>query len=79
MSIDPTDGCTFWYTQEYYLVTGGNWETRIASFTFPDCSSRSTTATRHDAPPRQFSTREPPSPARGDGGSSAVREVMSTG
>ena len=38
MSIDPTDGCTFWYTQEYYLATGGNWQTQIASFKFPGCS-----------------------------------------
>ncbi len=38
MSIDPTDHCTFWYTQEYYLATGGDWQTRIASFKFPGCS-----------------------------------------
>jgi len=38
MSIDPTDGCTFWYTQEYYLTTGGDWQTQIASFKFPSCS-----------------------------------------
>jgi hypothetical protein len=38
MSLDPTDSCTFWYTQEYYLVTGGDWQTRIASFKFPNCS-----------------------------------------
>jgi hypothetical protein len=38
MSIDPNDGCTFWYTTEYYLATGGDWQTRIASFKFPSCS-----------------------------------------
>lgn len=38
MSIDPTNGCTFWYTQEYYSTTGVDWQTRIASFTFPGCS-----------------------------------------
>lgn len=33
MTIDPSDGSTFWYTQEY--STGGwNWETQIASFSF---------------------------------------------
>src|SRR5262249_18712724 len=31
MSIDP-DGCTFWYTQEYYATTGLDWQTRIGSF-----------------------------------------------
>jgi hypothetical protein len=38
MSIDPTNQCTFWYTQEYYLVNGGDWQTQIAAFTFPNCS-----------------------------------------
>ncbi len=38
MSLDPTDHCTFWYTQEYYTTTGGDWQTRIAAFKFPGCS-----------------------------------------
>lgn len=38
MSLDPDNRCTFWYTTEYYKVTGGDWQTRIASFTFPNCS-----------------------------------------
>jgi len=38
MSIDPVDDCTFWYTNEYFPVTGkGNWHTRIASLRFPAC------------------------------------------
>jgi hypothetical protein len=37
MSIDPDDDCTFWYTTEYYSVTGTNWQTRIGSFKFPSC------------------------------------------
>ena len=38
MTIDPTDDCTFWYTQEYMKTTGiFNWNTRIASFKFPGC------------------------------------------
>jgi hypothetical protein len=38
MSVDPTDDCTFWYTQEYYETTGSfDWNTRICSFGFPDC------------------------------------------
>ncbi len=32
MTIDPTDDCTFWYTNEYYVSTGGDWQTRIGSF-----------------------------------------------
>ena len=42
MTVDPTDDCTFWYTQEY-LVTNGtwNWNTRIANFKFPGCANGS--------------------------------------
>ena len=41
MSVDPTDDCTLWYTQEYYAVTGSfNWTTRIASFKFNSCKGR---------------------------------------
>jgi uncharacterized membrane protein len=39
MAVDPNDDCTFWYTNEYMLGTGGPraWSTRIASFQFPSC------------------------------------------
>jgi hypothetical protein len=37
MVIDPTDGCTFWYTTEYYITTGSNWQTWIGWFKFPGC------------------------------------------
>jgi hypothetical protein len=41
MSIDPTDDCTFWYTNEYYATTGSfNWATRIGSFKFNSCKGR---------------------------------------
>lgn len=38
MTLDP-DGCTFWYTTEYYAANGGNHQTRIASFKFPECTT----------------------------------------
>jgi len=39
MSVDPTDDCTFWYTQEYYETTSSaGWQTRIGSFRFPSCA-----------------------------------------
>jgi len=38
MSVDPTDNCTFWFTTEYYVTTGNNWQTRIGSFQLPDCN-----------------------------------------
>jgi uncharacterized repeat protein (TIGR01451 family) len=37
MSLDP-DGCTFWFTSEYYAVDGLNHQTRIGSFAFPSCT-----------------------------------------
>jgi hypothetical protein len=39
MVIDPTDDCTFWYTTEYQSTLGNRWATRIASFSFPSCTS----------------------------------------
>ena len=40
MTVDPTDDCTFWYTQEYYATTGSlNWSTRIGSFKFDSCKA----------------------------------------
>jgi len=40
MGVDPTDGCTFWFTSEYLAVTGvAPWRTRIASFKFPSCTT----------------------------------------
>ena len=40
LSVDPTDGCTFWYTNEY-ATSGGDWSTRLASFVFDGCLSGS--------------------------------------
>src|SRR5205814_1575442 len=42
MTVDP-DGCTFWYTGEYYdahptTKADDNWLTRIGSFQLPGCS-----------------------------------------
>src|SRR2546422_11540735 len=38
MSVDPSDDCTFWYTNEYIPSNGAfNWRTRIGSFKFSSC------------------------------------------
>ncbi|MBI4587518.1 MAG: hypothetical protein HY725_01650 [Candidatus Rokubacteria bacterium] len=38
LKVDPTDDCTFWYTQEYYSSTStSGWKTRIGSFKFSSC------------------------------------------
>jgi len=40
MTVDPTDDCTFWYTNQYLPADGSwNWHTRIANFQFPGCIS----------------------------------------
>lgn len=42
MSVDPTDDCTFWYSQEYYNIAHGglaslDWSTRVTAFRFQGC------------------------------------------
>lgn len=40
MALDPTDDCTFWYTDEYIPSNGQfNWVTWISSFKFSGCST----------------------------------------
>src|SRR4029434_9501504 len=42
MTVDATDGCTLWYTTEYYATTGAvsdDWHTRIGSFKYPSCGT----------------------------------------
>jgi hypothetical protein len=49
MTLDP-DGCTFWFTSEYYATSGLNHHTRIGSFRYAGCT---------DSPPY---TPPPPTP-----------------
>lgn len=40
LTLDPSDDCTFWYTNEYYSQNSANgWKTRINAFRFPNCGS----------------------------------------
>jgi hypothetical protein len=51
MSVDPVDGCTFWYAQEYLATTGVfNWRTHLQSFTLPGCLSAVPTLTTAASP-----------------------------
>jgi hypothetical protein len=46
MVADPTDDCTFWYTQEYYGTTSpASWQTRVGKFKFPSCAVHTLTVT----------------------------------
>jgi hypothetical protein len=42
MTLDPTDGCTFWYVNQYYQAnetgTEMDWDTRIAYFKLSSCN-----------------------------------------
>lgn len=38
IAIDGADGCTFWYSQEYYTVPdSSDWQTQLTSFKFSGC------------------------------------------
>ena len=38
MNVDPVDGCTFWYVNEYVPTTSTvGWRLRIGAFKFPEC------------------------------------------
>src|SRR5439155_10616057 len=69
MVVDPTDDCTFWYTNEYIPADGSyNWSTRIASFRFPSCGG----------PPADFSIAAAPSALTIGPGSAAVSTIGTT-
>ena len=44
LGVDPTDGCTFWYTTEYYAsgATSAGWRTNIGSFKLGTCGGGAT-------------------------------------
>lgn len=38
MTVDPADGCTFWYTNQYFNTgAGGTFRTRVGAFVIPGC------------------------------------------
>ncbi|HVB98136.1 MAG TPA: hypothetical protein VNJ12_02240 [Candidatus Dormibacteraeota bacterium] len=40
MSVDPSNDCTFWYTNEYLPYNGAfNWDTQVGSFSIPTCAA----------------------------------------
>jgi hypothetical protein len=40
LAVDPSDGCTFWFTSEYYLGTSSaGWKTSIGSFRLANCGT----------------------------------------
>ncbi len=39
MAVDPSDDCTFWYSNQYLESSGGNAHSVIGAFKFPSCVS----------------------------------------
>ena len=74
MSIDPTDDCTFWYTNQYIPSNGSfNWKTRIGSFKFAGCGGSVT---------NDFSITATPSTVTvtaGGSGTSAISTAVTSG
>src|SRR5204863_2434260 len=72
MSIDPADGCTFWYANEYIPANGSfNWSTRIGTFKLPGCGGT--------PPPNDFSISASPSSlslVQGAVGTSSISTVV---
>src|SRR2546426_9661232 len=68
MTIDPVDGCTFWYTNEYIPSNGAfNWRTRIGTFQLPGCGA-----------PSDFSISASPSSVSAVQGGSATSSIATT-
>lgn len=63
MAIDPSNDCTFWYTNEYMPSTGAApWRTRIGSFQFTSCGGVLPTPTPTNTPLPPTATPLPPTP-----------------
>ena len=74
LTIDPTDDCTFWFTEEYEQATGGfNWSTAIGAFSFPGCAGGGTPDFSLTANPGTLSV------AQGSSGTSTITVVPANG
>jgi len=68
MTVDPSDDCTFWYTNEVYPATD-SWTTKVATTKFPGCAAN------------DFSVSSDPSlsVAQGAGGQAAITTASTKG
>jgi hypothetical protein len=70
--VDPSDDCTFWYTNQYIPADGTfNWSTRVASFRYPSCGL--------PPPPLDFTISASPGSlnlAQGASGTSAISTAV---
>jgi hypothetical protein len=71
MAVDPSDDCSFWYTNQYLPSNGEfNWKTRIGAFKFPNCAANDFSIS---ANPTSLSL------AQGAGGSSSISTAQVRG
>ncbi len=74
MSVDPSDDCTFWYTNQYIPSNGVfNWRTRIGSFRISDCSGTTTDDFSIGASPTTLSI------AQGSSSTATISTALTTG
>jgi hypothetical protein len=74
MAVDPADGCTFYYTQQYIPSNGAfNWKTRIGSFRFPSCGGTVANDFSMSASPTSLSL------AQGANGTSTISTAVTSG
>ncbi|HEY7781128.1 MAG TPA: hypothetical protein VIC85_13020 [Ktedonobacterales bacterium] len=74
MTIDPADGCTFWYTNEYIPSNGAfNWKTQIGSFKFPSCGGTVSNDFSISANPTSLSIQQ------GNSGTSTISTAVTSG
>jgi hypothetical protein len=74
MSVDPSDDCTFWYTNQFIPSNGAfNWRTRIGSFRISDCSGTTTDDFSIGASPTTLSI------AQGSSNTATISTALTTG
>ncbi|MCU1461164.1 MAG: hypothetical protein JWO37_1239 [Acidimicrobiales bacterium] len=74
MTVDPVDGCTFWFSSEYLTANGSfNWSTRLGSFKFPTCGAPATNDFSMSANPASVTV------TAGNPGSSTISTTLVAG
>jgi hypothetical protein len=74
MAVDPSDDCTFFYTQQYIPTNGAfNWSTRIGSFKFPSCGGTVANDFSISASPASLTLQQ------GAGGTSTISTAITSG
>ncbi len=72
MHVDPSDGCSFYHTNEYYSATNASaWNTRVGAFKFASCTPSALPSPSPSGSPT-------PTPTPGPGGGAGPVTVTAT-